>query len=226
MRPLAIIPAFNEAPRIAAVVAGLRARALPVLVVDDGSRDATAAAAAAAGAQVLVQDNLGKGGAILAGCRWAVARGHTRVLLCDGDGQHDPASAWALIAAAVRCDLVIGTRSIGCWRQPTHRRIANRIASLLVTFVGGQAIRDSQSGLRVCDPRQLLALRLACRRYDLESEWCVRAARAGQRIREVAVEVIYGDKRSGMHPVRDTGRFLAALAHGWIRARLPGPARG
>ena len=90
---LAVIPAYNEAPRIAAVVRGLIAIGLPVLVVDDGSRDHTARVAAAAGATVLRRDNGGKGTAIITGCRWAVAGGWRRVLLIDGDGQHDPREA-------------------------------------------------------------------------------------------------------------------------------------
>src|SRR5687768_16245625 len=90
---LAVIPAYNEGSRIAAVIAALQRLPLPVLVVDDGSRDDTVAQAVAAGAEVHSQPNAGKGKAILAGCRWAVDHGYQAVLLLDGDGQHDPREA-------------------------------------------------------------------------------------------------------------------------------------
>src|SRR4051812_35407291 len=108
---LAVVPAYNEASRIGAVVRQLRAQGLAVLVVDDGSHDATAQVAGDAGADVLRRSNGGKGTAILAGCRWAVEHGYARVLLLDGDGQHDPREAPRLLRAALQgADLVIGRR--------------------------------------------------------------------------------------------------------------------
>jgi glycosyltransferase involved in cell wall biosynthesis len=217
---LAIVPAYNEAARIGDVVARLRALALPVLVVDDGSRDGTAACARAAGAEVLSRRNGGKGTAILAGCRWAVERTYARVLLIDGDGQHDPDEAPALIQAARQgADLVIGRRCRDVRRQPLYRFCFNRLSSLLVTLAAGQRVMDSQSGYRLCDPRLLLRLPLAGRRYDLETEMCILAARSGCRIIEVPITVIYNDKVSGVHPVYDTLRFFRAVALSMTRCR-------
>jgi glycosyltransferase involved in cell wall biosynthesis len=217
---LAVIPAYNEAPRIAAVVRGLIGIGLPVLVVDDGSRDHTARVAAAAGATVLRRDNGGKGTAIITGCRWAVAGGWRRVLLIDGDGQHDPREAPILIAAGrAGADLVIGRRSLRPGRQPLYRRCFNRLSSLLVTLVAGRQVRDSQSGFRFCDPRLLLALPLSGRRYDLETEVCILSARAGLRLVEVPISVIYNDKVSGVHPLYDTLRFFRAVALSVTRCR-------
>jgi glycosyltransferase involved in cell wall biosynthesis len=213
-----VVPARDEAPRIAAVVAGLRRSGLPVLVIDDGSADGTGDRARAAGAAVVRTGGLGKGGAILAGCRAAVAAGAVRIILLDGDGQHDPAEAWRLAAAArTGADLVIGVRSRDRGRQPFHRRWANRMGSLIVTVAAGRRTWDSQSGYRCADPRRILALGLRSRRYDLETEWCIRAGRRGWRLREVPVRTIYGDKPSGMHPLIDTGRFLRAILRGWAR---------
>jgi glycosyltransferase involved in cell wall biosynthesis len=217
---LAVIPAYNEAPRIAAVVRELIHLGLPVLVVDDGSRDQTAQLAAAAGATVLRRDNGGKGTAIITGCRWAVAGGWRRVLLLDGDGQHDPREAPMLIAAGRSgADLVIGRRSLRLGRQPLYRRCFNRLSSLLVTLAAGRQVRDSQSGFRFCDPRLLLALPLAGRRYDLETEVCILTARAGLRLVEVPISVIYNDKVSGVHPLYDTLRFFRAVAMSITRCR-------
>lgn len=217
---VAVVPAYNEEPRIAAVIRGLRALDLPVLVVDDGSRDRTADVASEAGAQVLRRANGGKGTAIIAGCRWAADHGYQRVVLLDGDGQHDPAEAPRLIAAArAGADLVIGRRILNLRRQPLLRRGVNRLSSILVTLAAGRQVRDSQSGYRVCDPRLLLSLPLAGRKYDLETEMCVLAARAGMKLREVPITVIYNDKVSGVHPLFDTLRFFRAVGMSLTRCR-------
>lgn len=217
---LAVIPAYNEAARIGPVVRHLVALGLPVLVVDDGSRDTTTRVAREAGADVLRRANGGKGTAIIAGCRRAVELGYRRVLLLDGDGQHDPAEAPRLIAAARRgADLVIGMRMLDLGRQPVYRRCFNRLSSLLVTMAAGQRIRDSQSGYRMCDPRLLLSLPLVGHKYDLETEMCILAARAGRKVVEVPIRVIYNDKISGVHPVYDTLRFFRAVAMSLTRCR-------
>jgi glycosyltransferase involved in cell wall biosynthesis len=217
---LAIIPAFNEASRIGPVISGLRSLGLTVLVVDDGSRDATADVGHAHGALVLQRPNGGKGTAIIAGCRFAVEHGYQRVLLLDGDGQHDPLEAPRLIQAALNgADLVIGMRMLNLQRQPLHRRCLNRLSSILVTMAAGRRIRDSQSGYRVCDPRLLLSLPMTGHRYDLETEMCVLAARAGKRVVEVPITVIYNDKISGVHPFYDTLRFFRAVALSVLRCR-------
>lgn len=217
---LAVIPAYNEAERIAPVIRDLLAQGLPVLVIDDGSRDTTAEVARKAGADVLRRANGGKGTAIIAGCRRAVELGYQRVLLLDGDGQHDATEAPRLIAAAKRgADLVIGMRMLDLGRQPLYRRCINRLSSILVTLAAGQRIRDSQSGFRMCDPRLLLSLPLAGHKYDLETEMCILAARAGRRVVEVPIRVIYNDKVSGVHPLYDTLRFFRAVAMSLTRCR-------
>lgn len=223
---LAIVPAYNEATRIAPVIAVLVGLGLPVLVVDDGSKDNTAAVARAAGARVLRKPNGGKGSAILAGSAWAVDQGFRLALFIDGDGQHNPHEALRLIAAARMLRqhsrepfLVIGRRMLQIERQPLHRRFLNRLSSLTVTFFAGRRIIDSQSGFRLCDPALLLRLPLAGRRYDLESEVCVLLGRAGIPVGEVPITVIYNDKVSGLHPVWDTLRFFQAAVFAWFRAR-------
>jgi len=219
-RPLAVIPAYNESGRIGRVVTEVRALGLEVLVVDDGSNDGTGDEARSAGAQVLSQVNGGKGKAILSGCHWAVDRGHAAVLLLDGDGQHDPRESGPLISAwQDGADLVIGCRTRCSAQQPIHRKIFNRLSSLLVTLAAGQRVVDSQSGYRCCDPRLLLRLPFSGCRYDLETEMCVLAARSGRRIVETPVTAIYNDKKSGVHPVFDTYRFFRAI----VRSTLAAP---
>ena len=136
---LAIVPAHNEAPRVGAVVEGLIARGLPVLVVDDGSSDGTGDEAREAGARVLrLEPNRGKGGALKAGFRAALgeerppgagspapvaestpAGGWAAILTLDGDGQHDPAEVSAFLEARANtgADLVVGARD---YRRLVH----------------------------------------------------------------------------------------------------------
>src|SRR5687767_6781063 len=93
-RVVVVVPALNEVVTVGAVVAGLRSEGLPVVVVDDGSTDDTSAAARAAGATVLrLPFNLGVGGALRCGFRFAIANGYDAVVQCDADGQHDPSEA-------------------------------------------------------------------------------------------------------------------------------------
>jgi glycosyltransferase involved in cell wall biosynthesis len=218
---LAIIPAYNEASRINAVILALKDHGYAVLVVDDGSRDDTARVAADSGAVVVRQANGGKGAAMRLGCAWAARAGYRRVLLLDGDGQHDPAEAGRLLAAAQRsgAEVVIGKRTLLPARQPLYRRCFNRLSSLLVTLAAGHGIRDSQSGYRLLDPVLLLRLPLQGRRYDLESEFCILACRAGVRLVEVPITVIYLDKRSGVHPLWDTLRFFYAVGMAVVHVR-------
>src|SRR4029077_15932239 len=130
---VALIPAFEEGPRVGAVV--LRATAhLPVLVVDDGSPDDTAARAEAAGATVVVQrPNQGKGAALRAGFAWALAHDADAVVTLDADGQHDPDEIPTFLDAFDRtaADLVIGRRDFSL--MPPVRRLSNRLGGLAMS---------------------------------------------------------------------------------------------
>jgi len=132
-RDLALVAAFNEAARIRDVVREASAH-LPVLVVDDGSSDATASEAEAAGASVLIQrPNQGKGAALRAGFRWALERGFDAVVTLDGDGQHDPATIPAFLAARA----VAGDPSLLLCDDPTaslDEALATQVIGLLVSL--------------------------------------------------------------------------------------------
>jgi len=142
-----VIPAFNEGPAIAAVVAAL-AESGPwheIIVVDDGSRDDTGANAAAAGATVVRHPyNKGNGAAVKSGIRRATGE---YVLIVDGDGQHSPADARRLVARLGEYDLVIGARSNGT--QATHaRRFGNSLLNRLASYMTDREIPDLTSGFR------------------------------------------------------------------------------
>jgi len=137
---LALIPGYQEGPRIAAVVEGARAH-LPVVVVDDGSTDDTSQEAERAGATVLRQlPNAGKGAAIRMGFRHALERGAVAVVTLDADGQHDPAEIPTFLAAfdAGRPELIIGRRDFGS--MPLVRRLSNTLGGMVFSAAVGRRI--------------------------------------------------------------------------------------
>lgn len=217
MRVLAIIPAYNEAASIAAVVASTAPYVEQVVVVDDGSRDNTAAIAGKAGAHVLRQArNGGKGAALQAGADYAIAAGVDAIVALDADGQHDPQSIPALIAplAVGAADMSVGSRK-QAWssHMPLVRRLTNAFMSWLLSRVAGQPMEDTQSGFRCISIPVLRDIRVQTRHFEAESEFLLKAARAGWRIAWVPIRAIYGDglRPSHIRPARDTMRFLRML---------------
>jgi glycosyltransferase involved in cell wall biosynthesis len=193
-RVLVVIPAFNEQETVAAVVAEVRA-VLPgagIVVVDDASQDATRAEALSTGVDVLsLPINLGVGGAMRAGYRYALRYGFDAVLQIDGDGQHDPADAPRLLAALGDADLVIGARFAGTGDYDVRgpRRWAMKLLARTLSRVTGTRLTDATSGYRACNVR---TVRLFARHYPAEYlgdtiEALVIASGAGLRVSQVPV---------------------------------------
>jgi flavin-dependent dehydrogenase/glycosyltransferase involved in cell wall biosynthesis len=222
---VALIPVFNEAPTIGALVARAATHG-PVLVVDDGSSDGSADAAAAAGAAVLrLAGRRGKGGALRAGFAEALSRGAERVLTLDGDGQHDPDDIPKLLAAsaALPGTLVIGSRLAdgGASMEPARLK-AMKVAGFFINWLTGSAIADTQSGFRVYPRKLLETVRPRRGGFVLESEILLRAARAGFAIREVPVTlVLEADRPSHFRPLHDgtaVATYLIACGiRRWVR---------
>ena len=215
MTVCALIAAFNEAPAIAAVVGGVREHVQHVVVVDDGSRDGTADAAASAGAEVVRHShNRGKGAAIRTGLDVILRRPFTHVLLLDGDGQHDPRDAPALMAVAreTGADLIIGERPFSKLTMPASRYYTNTISSWVISRVFiGTHVGDAQSGYRLVTTEAVRRLKLSARGYEIETEMLIKLARRGARIGRATIALRYGAARSKLRPIRDTTRtcFLA-----------------
>jgi glycosyltransferase involved in cell wall biosynthesis len=149
---LVVIPAHDEEGTVGDVVRAVAALGLPALVVDDGSTDATTTVADSAGATVVrLPVNLGVGAALRTGFKYAIARGHRRVVQVDADLQHDPASIPTLLAAAdAGAQLVIGSRFAGDgYRVPAVRRLTMRLLARMVSRRIGEPLDDVTSGFRV-----------------------------------------------------------------------------
>jgi glycosyltransferase involved in cell wall biosynthesis len=204
MRLAIVIPAFNEAETIAAVVAGVRAAcpAAAVLVVDDASTDETVARAAAAGASAVLRTwpRAGKGAALRAGFAAALADGAELVATLDADGQHDPADLPRLLAAgrAAPDGLILGDRlAPGSGdRIPGLRLGAIRAADVILRWLARTAVRDTQCGFRVYPATLLRALPLYREGFVLETEVLLGAARLGYRLVSVPVRAIYPPGRA------------------------------
>jgi glycosyltransferase involved in cell wall biosynthesis len=211
----AVIPCFNEGRSIRRIVSEVREHLATVLVIDDGSTDATVREAQAAGAIVLRQPrNLGKGAALKAGFARAAEQGFRAVLTLDGDGQHDTSEIPLFVDAFEKegCDIVVGNRMTDVRPMPLLRRWSNRFSSWVLSRMAGQRIWDSQCGYRLVSLQLWNAVKLETRRYEMESEILIRASRHGARLGQVRVRTIYF-KASGskINPITDTLRFLRLL---------------
>jgi glycosyltransferase involved in cell wall biosynthesis len=208
-RITALIPAYQEGPRIATVVDAV-ARHMPVVVVDDGSTDDTAERAESAGATVLRRvPNAGKGAALRAGFRDALAAGSIAVVTLDADGQHDPAEIPAFVAVfrERRPGLIIGRRDFS--EMPPARRASNVLGGVAVSVALGRDVPDNQSGYRLIG-RELMQAMLPSEEsgFEFEVEMIARCIALGLPIEWVPIRTIYAGEPSHIQPWRHFREFL------------------
>jgi glycosyltransferase involved in cell wall biosynthesis len=201
-----LIPAFNEEDTIPAVVHRI-AEVHPgaeIIVVNDGSRDETAAAAAGAGARVLHHPfNMGYGAALKTGYLYALERNVDLLVQMDADGQHDPSEIGTIVAPirADEADLVIGSRFLepGDYEMEASRDVGRRVFVALGRFLGIQ-ITDPTSGFQALNRRTLELYAGDFFPHDYpDVDVLVLAARNGLRIRECAVRMHESPRASTLH---------------------------
>jgi glycosyltransferase involved in cell wall biosynthesis len=194
LKRLAIVPAFNEEESVGRVIDEIRALdpGFDVAVVDDGSADGTARVAAERGAYVIrLPFNLGIGGAVQTGYRFAFERGYDIAVQIDGDGQHDPAQLPRILRPVLDddADLVVGSRFAGegAYRSTAARRIGIKIFAGVVSAVVRQRVTDTTSGFRAVN-RKGIALFAADYPHDYpEVEATVMCVKHRLRLQEVPV---------------------------------------
>ena len=226
---LIVMPAFNEEASVKAVVLEVLEKlpGVSVLVVDDGSRDRTSSEALAGGALVATLPfNLGVGGAMRTGFRYALENGFENVVQIDSDGQHDPSGVPSLLAALDDgADLVLGARFAGKgdYRVRGPRQWAMVILAVVLSRTSGTRLTDTTSGYRASGPT---AVRLFAEHYPAEYlgdtiEALVIATRAKCVVRQVPV--VMRARAGGVpshHPVRAAaylGRATLALVFAFSR---------
>jgi len=212
-----LIPALNAAQTLKEVLLKVRSFVPPeaIVVVDDGSTDATARIAQESGAYVIRHGvNRGKGAALRSGFEYVLGKTELRcVITLDADLQHDPAEIPMFVTRWKQgdVDVIVGSRKRFGSGMPFHRRMSNAITSLLVSARAGVVIQDSQSGYRCISRKVLSAIEVESDGYEAETEMLIKAARKGFKLDFVPIATIYGKERSYMTHWQTTKRFLQVL---------------
>lgn len=197
-RVVVVIPAYNEERFIGSVVLQARQHAAAVLVVDDGSADATADVAAAAGATVIRQSpNGGKGTALGLGFRHALELQPDVVVTLDADGQHVAGEIEQVAAPVLRgdADIVVGSRYLDDNSDvPGHRIFGHRLFNFMTNRASGVPVTDSQSGFRAFSPRALRTISFNSNGFSVESEMQFIAEENDLTLVEAPVTIHYRDR--------------------------------
>jgi glycosyltransferase involved in cell wall biosynthesis len=207
----AIIPCFNEAAHIGKVATAVQKHLPKVIVVDDGSTDATSEEANRAGAETIrLPNNSGKGAALQQAWQRARELGFKWVLLLDGDGQHAAGDIPGLFECAEKTGskLVVGNRMENSAAMPWLRRRVNRWMSRRISKMTGARLPDSQCGFRLAHLETLMALSFRANRFEIESAMLVAFIATGEKVEFVTVQTIYKNSTSRINPLADTWRWL------------------
>ena len=215
MQVVVVIPAYQAAATIRDVITRTQASVPPaqIIVVDDGSTDGTGDAGRATQTTLITHPrNRGKGAALRTGIREATARSAAVVVTIDADAQHPPEEIPRLLQPILegRSDLVLGARKRD-QAMPISRRVTNWLSATLASRIGGQPVRDAQTGFRAFTREVAERVQPAGDRYEYEANFLLDALRAGFRVVSVDVPTIYG-ARSHFRAWGDTWRMARAFA--------------
>ena len=214
MKTCLILPAYNEAKTIRAVISQAREFIQSIVVVDDGSIDETAQIARRSNVTVVRHKiNRGKGMTLRTGFDWAMRNQYEIVMTMDSDGQHNPLDIPRFLDKLRRDnpDIIIGARSPDQPSMPLHRRLNNRLVSAVGTWLCGQKVVDFQCGYRLIKAEVLKSVKLETMRYETESELLVKAGRLGFRIKTIPIKTIYSGQVSNVKPLREIYLFTKLL---------------
>lgn len=193
---VAVIPAYNEATRIAAVIADAKHYVQEVVVVTDGSKDATAEVAEKAGAYVLQHaENCGAGAATMTGIDAARALGADVIITLDADGQHDPHDIPDMLQPILseEADIVFANRFGQRNKIPLIRRVFNGIGNIVTFTVIGRWVSDSQCGFKVLGPKSVQEIDIRMSGYEFCTEIVRESVQRRWRVKEVSTKVLYSE---------------------------------
>jgi len=199
-KTIAVIPAFNEAKRIGSVISETKKHVDEVIVVDDHSKDNTAAVAKKSGViTIRLATNMGAGMATRIGCDIAVEKDADVIVTLDADGQHSPDDIPKLIKELNKqgLDIVFGSRPRNK-NMPFMKCVGNFGLSLVANFLFGVNIKDSQTGFHAFTKNAYTNLRWSSNRYGIVSEFVANVGKNKLKYKEVKVKTIYTDKIAGM----------------------------
>lgn len=217
-----LIPAYNEEKHIASTIAELRNfQDSEIVVIDDGSQDNTADIAYKMGAKVIRLDkNYGKGSALKRGFDYALTTPAKLIFTMDADGQHRVCDVLKLYHHYMksRSHIVVGNRMNNPFNMPLIRRFTNYLMSWIISIMAGVKIPDSQCGLKLISREVLENINITSRKFEVESELLLQAARKGYRISSVNISSVYfPERKSKIRPFRDTIRFIKFTVKYYLR---------
>jgi glycosyltransferase involved in cell wall biosynthesis len=208
-----VIPAYNEGGTIQNVVREAKKKIDNIIVVDDGSQDSTMQMAQEAGALVLSHRvNLGKGAALKTGCDYAVRKGADRIIVMDGDGQHDPSEISSFLSSLDHHDIVFGFRTVPK-TMPLVMLLGNKLMSRALQLMYGINIKDSQCGYRGFTVFAYAAIKWDALDYYIETEMIVRSSKSKLIYTQVPIKTIYNDNYKGTTVV--DGMVILIKMMGW-----------
>lgn len=207
-----VIPCYNVVHALDDILAQLKLEPVDVVMVDDGSTDATGEIVLTHKVKVIKNNrNLGKGASLRRGFEYALNQGYEAIITIDGDGQHLPSDIGVFLKIeSVRpdVDMIIGSRMKHARGMPLVRRLTNRVMSGLISLICGQSIPDTQNGFRLIRSRCLSKLKLSSNKFEIESEVIIKAASAGAKIISIPITSVYKNNSSKINPLLDTLRFI------------------
>jgi glycosyltransferase involved in cell wall biosynthesis len=229
-RSLVLIPAYNEAERIGGIIENVRrvVPGVPVLVVNDGSKDDTSSVSRMSGAIVVTHPfNMGYGVAIQTGYKYALAKNYDYLVQIDADGQHDPSCIPALLAPVVagEADVAIGSRFLGTsYRPPFARRMGMALFRRIVFLVTGKFITDTTSGYQAFNRDVIRFFSTDIFPVDYpDADMLITLHRAGFRMAEIPVRMFRNRDGKSMHgglkPVYYMFKMLLSIGVTLMRAK-------
>lgn len=213
---IVVIPAYNAATSVGKVIRGV-SKHLPshcIVVVDDGSSDGTAEAAAEHGVRLVRRErNGGKGCALRDGFSIALESGAEWIICLDADGQHNPEAIPLFQEAAEsgEYDLLIGNRRTDSHKMPPLRRFSNSSSSFLLSLRTGLHLPDVQCGFRAIKAESLRRLNLRAEKYNIDAEMVLQAWKRKLKIGWIDIPAIYRGEQSFVRKFPETMRFLKLL---------------
>jgi glycosyltransferase involved in cell wall biosynthesis len=212
-----VIPAYNEENNIIALLARLKEKNIPVLVIDDGSIDRTYELASSHGSALVLRNEMNAGKGVSLRRAFSYLRINVpeceAVIVMDADNQHSPDEVDVFVRSLEQGSLFVqGNRMNNHRGMPFIRVLTNRFMSSIISRICRQSVPDSQCGYRAIHMDVLRRFSLDSARYEIDSELLIKASRAGFMIDSVPVSSIYRHEKSSINPVRDTVRFFRFLA--------------
>lgn len=200
MKIFIVLPLFNEEKRIAEVLKEVIKYNLPIVVVDDGSRDDSFKVASKFKvASLRHKVNLGKGAAMKTGVDYAFSKGAEAIIFMDSDGQHNPSNLVSFEEKlnSKEYDVVLGSRNLS-FGVPLVRYLGNKLSSLIIRFIFGIYVSDPICGFRALTKKAYGKITWETSGYGVETEMIARLGKSKLKYCEVPVETIYHDKVKGV----------------------------